>query len=103
MTLLVASLAVVIFVIICSLLVFSNPISTISLTKIINYYMKTSSTLQNFSNAILEKSSFGKVVFLENLNFSLIGGENAIVDFDSYFEISNNLIYSDSEFASYRF
>jgi hypothetical protein len=53
------------------------------------------SMLQDFPNAILEKSIYGKVVFLEEINFSLVGGNNGIVNFDSYFNISQNLIYAN--------
>lgn len=59
------------------------------------------STLQDFPSVILEKVSFGKVVFLENLNFSQIAGEDGIVDLDSYFNISDNLVHANEEYVPY--
>ena len=54
------------------------------------------SQLDNLSGMILEKISYGKVSFFENVNLSLTGGIDRTVDFDSYFNISDNLVYVNS-------
>ncbi len=69
-----------------------------STTEFSNY---TFEELQDLSGTVLEKSDYGKIEFLENLNFSLVGGEDAIVDFDSYFNISDNLIYANPTYLPY--
>jgi len=57
--------------------------------------------LQNFPDAVLEKSDYGKVDFSENINFSLVGGDNGIVNFDTYFNISQNFIYANPTYLPY--
>lgn len=52
--------------------------------------------LQNLANVILEKSSFGKVAFNENLDLISIAGGDNLVDFDTDLQISDNLITIDN-------
>ena len=61
-----------------------------------NFSTYNTSVLQNFPSAALEKIAYGKVVFSENINFTQVGGANRIIDFDSYFNISDNLISEDN-------
>lgn len=50
------------------------------------------SQLENLAGMTLEKTSYGKVIFSTTVNLTLVGGENKTVNFDEYFNISDNLI-----------
>ncbi|MFH1801556.1 MAG: hypothetical protein ABH804_01845 [archaeon] len=53
---------------------------------------KTTYEIQNFNDVTLEKTSYGKVVFNEVVNFSKVANASNVVDFDRYLTISNNLV-----------
>ena len=57
--------------------------------------------LNNMSSLTLEKTAYGKVVFNEIINLTQVAGADRIVDFDSDFNISNNLVYIDSSDLPY--
>ena len=57
--------------------------------------------LNNFSSAILEKISYGKIAFNENLNLTLTAGSDRIVNFDNDINISSNLVYVDNSDLPY--
>lgn len=55
----------------------------------------TEEEYRNFTNVILEKTSYGKVEFEENLDLVTMAGIDWIVDFDSDVTINSNLIHVD--------
>jgi len=57
-----------------------------------NFDSLSTSQLNNLSNMILEKSVYGKIVFEENVNLTLVGGDNKTVNFDAHLNISSNLV-----------
>jgi len=61
-----------------------------------DFYSLNLSELENLSSITLEKTAYGKVVFLEEVNLSLVGGVDGIVNFDRDLNISDNLISVDS-------
>lgn len=52
--------------------------------------------LNNLSGMVLEKTSYGKVQFLQIVNLTQVADGDSIVDFDSDFNISDNLVYANS-------
>jgi len=52
--------------------------------------------IQNMSNLILERANYGKIIFSESVNLTLIADVDRIVDFDSDLNITDNLINIDS-------
>ena len=57
-----------------------------------NFTNLNESYANSFPNVILEKTSYGKVSFKENLDLVTMAGDDLIVDFDRDFNISDNLI-----------
>lgn len=57
--------------------------------------------LNNLLFMELERSSYGKVFWNDAVNLTLTGGERRLVDFNSYLNISQNLIYIDSDELPY--
>ena len=53
--------------------------------------------LSDLSDVILEKTTYGKVEFNENLDIMSMDGGDLLVDFDSDLEISSNLINVDED------
>ncbi len=52
----------------------------------------STSELNNMTNLILEKTSYGKVIFNESINLTQVAGADRIVNFDNDLNISDNLI-----------
>lgn len=65
-----------------------------------NFDSLNKTQVMNMSGVVLEKSSFGKVEFLENLNLFDMKNATLTVDFDSNLEISDNLINVDEYILS---
>lgn len=57
-----------------------------------NFSGHNESIYRNFSGVILEKTSYGKIEFNENLDLVTMGGSDATVDFDDDLNLSSNLI-----------
>jgi len=57
--------------------------------------------LNNLSSLTLEKTAYGKAVFNQVINLTQVAGVDRIVDFDSDFNISDNLVYIDSSELPY--
>ncbi len=51
--------------------------------------------LYDISGIVLEKSEYGKVLFLENLDIVSMADDDWIVDFDTNFQINSNAVYAD--------
>lgn len=56
------------------------------------------SKYENFSSITLEKTSYGKISFLQPLDLVKMADSNNTVNFDKYINISNNLIYVNNNY-----
>jgi len=62
-----------------------------------NFSGHDESIYRNFSDVILEKTSYGKIEFNQNLDLVTMSGSDLVLNFDLDLNLSNNLVLVDNE------